>query len=205
MTMTIKSFTFAGAQIAMPDPERIPVKRTRDALEHCIELRGRIAEAFRARDSARAAVNAVENAERVRLGDLYFENADHHDEHLGEAVEAAERAARDAQSHLSGLTRAEGKALAALRHALTAEADAWAVIARQDAKKALTKLATAVRMSEAARDDLDATLGVLRMLEQTGQIKVEARRGSYEFSLNPGVTGLRDALAKAAAELAGES
>lgn len=200
----MSNIRIANNLVGLPRGEgRIPTPKVRAAFEHALKLKATLGEAMRERDAAAAAVTNVANAERIRLGDLYDADPDYHDDNLGEAVEEAQRQKRKSQERVDALVLAEQKAVVALREAITDERDLWQTIARADAKKALTKLATAVRMAEGARDDLAATLGVLRILETPGQLTPTLVPGGYDLA--PPIGGLREALAKATHELAARS
>lgn len=207
MSESIINARIADRHIILPSPERIPVPRTRDALERALAAKKKTAEAFRERDAADAAARGAANVERARLSERYADDddVDVDDDELGEVVFEARRQAEKAQLKLTARLDRERAAYGALVEAITAERDAWATIARADAKKALTRLATAVRMAEGARDDLEATLGVLRTVETPGKLTPSLVPDSYTIPIVSGVTGLRDALAKATHELEARS
>ncbi len=193
-----------GVVVNLPDPEQIPVPKTRAALEALVAARTARVQATRERDRASEVARDVDNGARLESLVEALEAGEDVADPSGEIATARKRA-QDAQQMLEARTQIEGRRVADLRAAVAEEADVWAITSREAARKAVTKLTTAYKMAEQAKADLFESLGVLGMLEGRHDgavgLSVVTRANGYGFPLEDGLEGLRDAVAEAVHEL----
>jgi len=207
--MTITTRT-GNLTLQVPDLERIPMPKTRAAVELALELNEKLRNALAKRQELDDRLIVAENAERVRMGEAYAAGEYEDPDNMGDEVAELRTKLAKVQTRIDGLEAGKVPAANAVRDAVAEESGAWAKIARQDAAKALTKLTTAVRMAEDAKLQLDATVGILGTLRAfnaereaggIGQLVHHIKAYGYVFSVAPGIEALREGIGQAAAEL----
>lgn len=157
----------------------------------------------RARDEADRALRDARHNETSRRARAYAETGSFGDDES--PIDAAEAAHEQAQRDLEALVAAEQIAGRELNESITAVSEAWAKSSRADAKKALVKLATVLRMAEETAVALRDSIGTLNMLHErqsgSGTLSTQFYKGSHVFALDAAVEGVRQAIAEASAEL----
>ncbi|MFS0794589.1 hypothetical protein [Microbacterium sp. 1P10AE] len=196
----------AGVTIVVPDPERIPVPKTRKAIERGVKA-ARRAEAA-GRDAQEASRLRHEAAELARLKTAAILDADP-DAELGdpdELIRRAEAHEKRAFAEWNARTLFEQRQVGAIREAVLDERAAWAKHAVADASTALATLALALDTAREAREALYASVGVAGMLtrlavDPSAPIAIQHKAYGYTFDINPAIEGLEEALRNAADEL----
>lgn len=192
-----------NTQINLPDFDRIPVPKTKAALQKAEDLRRALAQARLDQEAATAARFASYGADQERLGRLFAADPAAADVIPTEIQDATANAEKAALSRTGGLEAACVTAVAELRAAIEEEREVWKKIAVANASKGLTKLTTATRMAEAARQELLDSIGILGMFAgySGASIAVAQSAGGHTFDINPGIEHLRDAIVEASREL----
>lgn len=190
-----------GTPVNLPE-NGIPV-----AVQGAVEKAARLNEAkrngTRARDEADRTLRGARHNETARRAKAYAETGFFGDDES--PIDAAEASAEQAQRDLEALRAAEQIAGRELSAAISATSEAWAKSSRADAKKALVKLTTVLRMGEEAAAALRDSIGTLNMLQErqdgSGTLSVQFSKRSHIFSLDAAIEGLRQAVADASAEI----
>lgn len=188
-------------------PVNLPENGVPVAVQEAVEKASRLHEAkrngTRARDEADRALRGARHNETTRRAKSYAETGSFGDEES--PIDAAEAAAEQAQRDLEALVAAEQIAGRELNAAIAAASEPWAKSSRADAKKALVKLTTVLRMGEEAAAALRDSIGTLNMLHDrqdgSGTLSVQFSKQSHIFSMDAAIEGLRQAVADASAEI----
>lgn len=174
-----------------------------EAFDKALRISDARSESSRERDAADTALRKARDNETKRRAKAYADTGAFGDDES--PIDAAEAALEQAQRDLAALDVAKEIAGRELNQAIADNAETWAKAARADAKKALVKLVTALRMGEEAAAALRDSIGALNMLHEreqgSGTLSVKFYPRSHFFSVDAGLEGIRQAVAEATAEL----
>lgn len=202
------TFQLAGANIVLPDLELIPAGRVRDNVCFALVVRDERSKAMLELATADDDLRRIRESEVLREAAILSTDPSRVIEDSTDAVEAAEKRVRKARARVQALDVVAGQAVAAIRDAVADTGDKWAKKAVASTSKALGDLVAAIDLAERAREKLYASVGVLGMLRDsvaspTGtRLAIEHKPGGYTFSIDGGMSALREALASARDELA---
>lgn len=196
----------AGISIVIPEPDRIPVPKTRKAVERAVKAARRAEAAGReAQEAARLRHEASEIAQLKTAAIL----EDDPDADIGDPdalIREAEAQERRAFAEWNARILFEQRQVGAVREAVLDERTAWVKQAVRDADTALATLGLALDNAKEAREALYASVGVAGMLtrlevDPSAPLAIQHKPYGYTFDINPAIEGLEEALRNAADEL----
>lgn len=201
-------FQLAGANIVFPDLDLIPAGRVRDNVCFALVVRDERSKAMLELATADDELRRIRESEVLREAAILATDPSRIIEDSTDAVEAAEKRLRKARARVASLDVVAGQAVAAIREAVADTGDKWAKKAAASTTKALGDLVAAIDLAEKAREKLYASVGVLGMLRDSAatptgaRLAIEHRAYGYTFSIDGGMSALREALSSARDELA---
>lgn len=201
-------FQLAGANLVLPDLDLIPAGRVRDNVCFALVVRDERAKASLELATAEEDLRRLRESEVLREAALLSADPSAIIEDSTDAIEAAEKRVRKARARVASLDVLAGQAVAAIREAVADTSDKWAKKAVAATSKALGDLVAAIELADKAREKLYASVGVLGMLRESAasptgaRLAIEHKPYGYTFSIDGGMSALREALSSARDELA---
>jgi hypothetical protein len=163
-TITITPPVHGVYNVSLPRPALIPVKAIREKWEKLIAANNRWTDLVRTRSSSERAVLDAESRDAQRMAELYDmgegDDADPREEKI-----IAENALKDCIARIEPARQAAVIAHRELREAIAAGREEWREITRREAEGARDKLALASKSVRTQYAVLDASVGVLEMLQ----------------------------------------
>lgn len=201
---TIHTERIDGKLVGLPvNIEQPDIKAALDKLIGLSEARR---EAFVVRDTAsnklaQAMTHEADDIARAMFDDLTFAP-----EGVAQSTLEAQEVARNAQTRLNGIVKAQRLAVAELDAAIEAHGAKWARSLRERGLSAVLTVTTALDMAVNAKAALDEAVGVLIMLKrrETGDEPATALAmgaGRYVMPLDAAIDSLRAALIEASREV----
>jgi hypothetical protein len=200
MTVSLQIFINGGvSQAVVPDPDRIPVKAIREAVDKFAKRAAKVREAQAALQIADNARRDADNNARVAAAQAAESGGDVPTKKLARAVRAAEEALEEARLEVGAREAAAAKAQAELTATIEKHTPAWRDAAIREADAAVLRLTTARRNAEVAGRELAEHLGVLGLLSNlpTTLVPVLTSGGMAEVHVSLALDNLRGAIGAA--------
>lgn len=207
MTISFRVFTNGGlTQATVPDPDRIPVKAVREAVEKLAKRAAKVRDAHAAMQTASDARRDAENVARVAAAHAAEDGGDVPTKKLARAVRAADERLEEAQMEVAAREAAAVKAQRELTATIEKHTPAWRDAMLSEADAAVLRLTTARRQAEVAGAALAEHLSVLGMLRNlpTTLTPVLPGGGNAEVYVSSALDSLRAAIGEAVAVLDAE-
>lgn len=196
----------AGISIVMPEPERIPVPKTRKAVERGVKAARRAEAASRDAHEASELKRRAAELAQLKMAAILDEDPDAELTDPDALIRSAEEGERRAFAEWRARSAHEQRQVGVIREAVLDERAEWAKLAVADASTALATLGLALDTAREAREALYASVGVAGMLarldaEPMAPLAIQHKAYGYTFDINPAIEGLEEALRNAADEL----
>jgi hypothetical protein len=198
---TMIDLAFLTRRFQIPTPDHIAVPAIADAVRKLLEVRAALDAQDKECQELDAKVTELRNRGAGHLTESLLADPFQQVDAPNEELEAAERAARDAWTTRAGLDGAAGLAMNAYVAAVDEHRATWQKSLAGKVTTGLTRITTAVRVLEDARDELAATLDVAEGLRQGAYTLKYNGPGNYAIPLSQAIDAAAQALAAATEQL----